>query len=269
MNFTKIHKVRRNNNIKLNNNEFYEKQLNHVNSDITILIEKLNNLKKLRKTYEHDSEILKNKILLLKSEEKKIKTKTKNISNSMERLLKVRANVSQEKEKLEKNKKENQIYLIKKSIKNIFKVEKNKNIKAQKKFSINGKNSNKNININSKNNIKNKIKPKIKKETINIKLEEEKNSNNNNNDTKNEILYSDRIEKNRSMLGLQSLSLNYENLFNKINKNNILEKKQMNKSFFQRKFNLSERLTPKNKFKNLHINRKKNFNKNLSTSKLN
>ena len=172
MNFTKIHKVKRNINIKLNNNEFYEKQLNHVNSDITILIEKLNNLKKLRKTYEHDSEILKNKILLLKSEEKKIKTKTKNISNSMERLLKVRANVSQEKEKLEKNKKENQIYLIKKSIKNIFKVEKNKNIKAQKKFSINGKNSNKNININSKNNIKNKIKPKIKKETINIKLEE-------------------------------------------------------------------------------------------------
>jgi hypothetical protein len=71
------------------------------------------------------------------------------------------------------------------------------------------------------------------------------------------------------MLGLQSLSLNYENLFNKINKNSILEKKQMNKSFFQRKFNLSERLTPKNKFKNLHINRKKNFNKNLSTSKLN
>lgn len=264
MNFTKIHKVRRNNNIKLNKNEFYEKQLNHVNSDITILIEKLNNLKKLRKTYEHDSEILKNKILLLKSEEKKIKTKTKNISNSMERLLKVRANVSQEKEKLEKNKKENQIYLIKKSIKNIFKVDKNKYTKVH---SINEKTLNVNIKTNTKIN-KRKINPKIIKEKINIQIEEEKNINNNN-DIKNEILYSERIEKNRSMLGLQSLSLNYENLFNKINKNSFLEKKQMNKSFFQRKFNLSERLTPKNKFKNLHINRKKNFNKNLSTSKLN
>ena len=264
MNFTKIHKVRRNNNIKLNNNEFYEKQLNHVNSDITILIEKLNNLKKIRKTYEHDSEILKNKILLLKCEEKKIKIKTKNISNSMEKLLKVRANVSQEKEKLEKNKKENQIYLIKKSIKNIFKVEKNKNTKIQKIFSINGINSKTNTNTNSKINIKHKINPKLIKKAINNKIEEEKNSNNN-----NEILYSERIEKNRSMLGLQSLTLNYDNLFNKINKTNILEKKQMNKTFFQRTINLSERLTPKNNFKKLHINRKKQFNKNLSTSNLN
>ena len=264
MNPTKTYKVRRNKNIKLNKNEFYEKQLNHVNSDITILIEKLNNLKKIRKTYEHDSEILKNKILLLKCEEKKIKIKTKNISNSMEKLLKVRANVSQEKEKLEKNKKENQIYLIKKSIKNIFKVEKNKNTKIQKIFSINGINSKTNTNTNSKINIKHKINPKLIKKAINNKIEEEKNSNNN-----NEILYSERIEKNRSMLGLQSLTLNYDNLFNKINKTNILEKKQMNKTFFQRTINLSERLTPKNKFKNLHINRKKNFNKNLSTSNLN
>ena len=264
MNPTKTYKVRRNKNIKLNKNEFYEKQLNHVNSDITILIEKLNNLKKIRKTYEHDSEILKNKILLLKCEEKKIKIKTKNISNSMEKLLKVRANVSQEKEKLEKNKKENQIYLIKKSIKNIFKVEKNKNTKIQKIFSINGINSKTNTNTNSKINIKHKINPKLIKKAINNKIEEEKNSNNN-----NEILYSERIEKNRSMLGLQSLTLNYDNLFNKINKTNILEKKQMNKTFFQRTINLSERLTPKNNFKKLHINRKKQFNKNLSTSNLN
>ena len=264
MNTTKTYKVRRNKNIKLNKNEFYEKQLNHVNSDITILIEKLNNLKKIRKTYEHDSEILKNKILLLKCEEKKIKIKTKNISNSMEKLLKVRANVSQEKEKLEKNKKENQIYLIKKSIKNIFKVEKNKNTKIQKIFSINGINSKTNTNTNSKINIKHKINPKLIKKAINNKIEEEKNSNNN-----NEILYSERIEKNRSMLGLQSLTLNYDNLFNKINKTNILEKKQMNKTFFQRTINLSERLTPKNNFKKLHINRKKQFNKNLSTSNLN
>ena len=264
MNPTKTYKVRRNKNIKLNKNEFYEKQLNHVNSDITILIEKLNNLKKIRKTYEHDSEILKNKILLLKCEEKKIKIKTKNISNSMEKLLKVRANVSQEKEKLEKNKKENQIYLIKKSIKNIFKVEKNKNTKIQKIFSINGINSKTNTNTNSKINIKHKINPKLIKKTFNNKIEEEKNSNNN-----NDILYSERIEKNRSMLGLQSLTLNYDNLFNKINKTNILEKKQMNKTFFQRTINLSERLTPKNNFKKLHINRKKQFNKNLSTSNLN
>ena len=264
MNPTKTYKVRRNKNIKLNKNEFYEKQLNHVNSDITILIEKLNNLKKIRKTYEHDSEILKNKILLLKCEEKKIKIKTKNISNSMEKLLKVRAKVSQEKEKLEKNKKENQIYLIKKSIKNIFKVEKNKNTKIQKIFSINGINSKTNTNTNSKINIKHKINPKLIKKAINNKIEEEKNSNNN-----NEILYSERIEKNRSMLGLQSLTLNYDNLFNKINKTNILEKKQMNKTFFQRTINLSERLTPKNNFKKLHINRKKQFNKNLSTSNLN
>ena len=264
MNPTKTYKVRRNKNIKLNKNEFYEKQLNHVNSDITILIEKLNNLKKIRKTYEHDSEILKNKILLLKCEEKKIKIKTKNISNSMEKLLKVRANVSQEKEKLEKNKKENQIYLIKKSIKNIFKVEKNKNTKIQKIFSINGINSKTNTNTNSKINIKHKINPKLIKKAINNKIEEEKNSNNN-----NDILYSERIEKNRSMLGLQSLTLNYDNLFNKINKTNILEKKQMNKTFFQRNINLSERLTPKNNFKKLHINRKKQFNKNLSTSNLN
>ena len=264
MNPTKTYKVRRNKNIKLNKNEFYEKQLNHVNSDITILIEKLNNLKKIRKTYEHDSEILKNKILLLKCEEKKIKIKTKNISNSMEKLFKVRANVSQEKEKLEKNKKENQIYLIKKSIKNIFKVEKNKNTKIQKIFSINGINSKTNTNTNSKINIKHKINPKLIKKAINNKIEEEKNSNNN-----NDILYSERIEKNRSMLGLQSLTLNYDNLFNKINKTNILEKKQMNKTFFQRTINLSERLTPKNNFKKLHINRKKQFNKNLSTSNLN
>ena len=266
MNFTKTYRVRRNNNnIKLNKNEFYETQLSHVNSDISFLIEKLNNLKKIRKTYEHESEILKNKILLLKGEEKKIKVKTKNISNSMEKLLKVRAKVSQEKEKLEKNKKENQIYLIKKSIKNIFKVDKNKYTKMH---SINEKTLNANIKKTNTKINKRKINPKIIKEKINIQIEEEKNINNNN-DIKNEILYSERIEKNRSMLGLQSLSLNYENLFNKINKNNILDKKKINKSFYQRTINLSERLSPKNNFKKLHINRKKHFSKNLSTSKLN
>ena len=239
MNFKKTIKVRQKKNHK---NESYDNELNHVNSDISNLIEKLNNLKKLRKTYENDSNTLQNRILLLKSEEKKIKVKTKNLSTSLEKLKKIKEKKINERERLKYNKKETQIKLIKKSIKNIFKINENKNSKNKKIF--NGTLSKEKVNIN-------KSQENILKISMNSKLEEEIGSSETN--RRNTLLYSERIEKNRTQLGLESLSLNYEKMFKKLNKTQKIERTLPLNYCFNRTINFSGTMTPRNQI----INNKK------------